>query len=161
MEDYEIITRSVEETRALAKELAGYLQPGDVVSLTGDLGAGKTAFVQGLAEGLGVKERVTSPTFTIIKEYSGRLPLYHFDVYRLESAAELVDLGFEEYFFGEGVSVVEWGDRVRSLFPPDYLELSFEHAGPEKRTVKIAAKGERWERVIDSLDTAFMREEGA
>ncbi|MCL4499042.1 MAG: tRNA (adenosine(37)-N6)-threonylcarbamoyltransferase complex ATPase subunit type 1 TsaE [Chloroflexi bacterium] len=151
MEEYKVVTRSVEETKALAERLALILEKGDVISLTGDLGAGKTAFVQGLAEGLGVERRVTSPTFPIIKEYSGRIPLYHFDVYRLTSPAELVDLGYEEYFYDDGACVLEWGDRVSELFPPDYLEVLFERAGEDMREIAFIPRGDRWEERMRDL----------
>lgn len=108
---FEWISTSVKETQQMAERLARYLKPGDVLALDGDLGAGKTNFTQGLARGLGVTAVVNSPTFTIIKEYSGRYPLYHMDVYRLEDEWE--DLGFDEYFYGDGITVVEWPSRHR------------------------------------------------
>lgn len=155
MENISITTDSAEQTQALARRLAGQLEKGDVINLTGELGAGKTAFSQGLASGLGVEERVTSPTFAIIKEYSGRLPLYHMDVYRLSSPAELVDLGYEEYFFGDGVTVVEWGDKVIELFPPDYLEVVFELGGIDKRKITFIPNGQRWGKVMGRLFSDF------
>ena len=98
-------TRTPQETEYLGQRMAKFLSPGDLISLTGDLGAGKTLFVQGVARGLGIKENVTSPTFTIIQEYyGGRLPLYHMDVYRLKSSQEMEDLGYEEYFMEKGYS---------------------------------------------------------
>ena len=106
-------TKSAEETERLAAAMAQRLQPGDVVAFYGGLGAGKTAFTRGLARGLGIKEPVTSPTYTIVNEYlSGRLPLFHFDMYRLQSAQELFDLGWDEYLERGGVCVVEWSERV-------------------------------------------------
>ena len=106
------------ETRDFAEAFAGGLQAGDVVALVGDLGTGKTTMTKYLARALGVTEEITSPTFTIVKEYhSGRLPLYHFDVYRLTSGQELLDLGLEEYFGGDGVAVVEWADIVTDVLP--------------------------------------------
>ncbi len=106
------------ETRDFAEAFAGGLQAGDVVALVGDLGTGKTTMTKYLARALGVTEEITSPTFTIVKEYhSGRLPLYHFDVYRLTSGQELLDLGLEEYFGGDGVAVVEWADIVADVLP--------------------------------------------
>lgn len=151
MEKITLTTKSAEETKALAQRLAAELSEGDVLNLTGELGAGKTAFSQGLAAGLGVEDRVTSPTFSIIKEYSGRLPLYHMDVYRLSSPAELVDLGYEEYFFGDGVTVVEWGDKVSELFPPDFLEIVFELDGIDGRKITFIPRGRRWSEMIGRL----------
>ena len=116
---YEFVSDGPEETRAFAVRLAGFLRGGDVIALEGDLGAGKTTFTQGLAEGLGVKRKVNSPTFTIIKEYAGRLPLYHMDVYRVEDAFE--DLGFDEYFEGNGVTVVEWAHLIEAQLPENLL----------------------------------------
>jgi len=138
--------------------LAPFLQPGDVISLTGDLGAGKTCFAQGLARGLKIKRQITSPTFNIIKEYSGILPLYHFDLYRFQSPEQLVELGYEEYFFGEGVSVVEWGNKVSQLFPSAYLEIEFTRLGEKTRRLTISGRGRRWqERVRRWLDRASSR----
>ena len=109
----EHVTNSPEETEALGEMLAGRLEPGTVIAFTGDLGAGKTAFVRGLARGLGITERVTSPTFTIVNEYEGgRLPLFHFDMYRLGSADELFDIGWEDYLARGGVCAVEWSENV-------------------------------------------------
>ena len=107
------ITNSEVETEALGARLAGRLMPGAVVAFTGDLGAGKTAFTRGLAQGLGIVDRVTSPTFTIVNEYEGgRLPLFHFDMYRLESSEELFDIGWEDYLRRGGVCAVEWSEKV-------------------------------------------------
>ena len=109
----EFVTHSPEQTRQLGARLAKALKPGAVVAFTGDLGAGKTAFVSGMAQGLGVSERVTSPTFTIVNEYEGgRLPLFHFDMYRLGSADELFDIGWEDYLNRGGVCAVEWSENV-------------------------------------------------
>jgi tRNA threonylcarbamoyladenosine biosynthesis protein TsaE len=116
-------------------ELAAKAAPGTVVALCGDLGTGKTTLTKAIAEGLGVTETVTSPTFAIIKEYtSGRLPFYHFDVYRIGDAEEMYALGFEEYFYGDGAAVVEWANRVEELLPPDaiVIELSYGRNADER-----------------------------
>ena len=114
----EIVIRNEEETREFGFALAGELKPDDVLALIGDLGVGKTSLTKYIAEGLGVTEAVTSPTFTIVAEHhSGRMPLYHFDVYRLESGADMLDIGCDEYFDGGGVSVIEWADRVAEILP--------------------------------------------
>jgi tRNA threonylcarbamoyladenosine biosynthesis protein TsaE len=121
----EFITHSPDETRALGARLAQALRPGDVVAFTGDLGAGKTAFVSGMASGLGIDERVTSPTFTIVNEYEGgRLPLFHFDMYRLGSAEELFDIGWEDYLARRGVCAVEWTENVAEAIEPDAVRVS-------------------------------------
>lgn len=120
----EHVTNSPSETEALGESLAGQLEPGTVIAFTGDLGAGKTAFVRGLARGLGVQERVTSPTFTIVNEYEGgRLPLFHFDMYRLGSADELFDIGWEDYLARRGVCAVEWSENVSDALDNDCLRV--------------------------------------
>ena len=118
------ITHSPDETRALGRTLAQALQGGAVVAFTGDLGAGKTAFVSGMAEGLGIEERVTSPTFTIVNEYEGgRLPLFHFDMYRLGSADELFHIGWEDYLARNGVCAVEWSENVEDALDDDAIRV--------------------------------------
>jgi len=121
-----IISHSPEETEAAGRRLAAALRPGDVVALTGDLGAGKTAFTRGLAAGLGCGDAVSSPTFTLIQEYGGgRLPLYHMDLYRLESVEEAIRIGIEEYLEGDGVAVIEWAEKFPDLLPPGTRRLRF------------------------------------
>ena len=136
-----LISRSPEETRAIGARLADRLQGGEVVAFTGDLGAGKTAFVSGMAQALGVEERVTSPTFTIVNEYEGgRLPLFHFDMYRLGSADELFHIGWEDYLARGGVCAVEWSERVEDALPADTIRITFarspEHDGWRSITVE-------------------------
>ena len=117
-----------EETRSLGLEIADALEPGDIVALIGDLGTGKTALTKYIAEGLGIKEEISSPTFTIVKEYkSGRLPLYHFDVYRLGSGEELLDIGAEEMLDGDGACVIEWADIVADVLPADSLIVKLDY----------------------------------
>jgi tRNA threonylcarbamoyladenosine biosynthesis protein TsaE len=151
-----IRTRSPEETRILGAALAPMLLPGDVVSLSGDLGAGKTVFVQGLAAALGVHQPVTSPTFTIVHEYEGRYPVVHIDVYRLDSFQEVIDLGFEEFLDPKGVVVIEWGDAVGPLLPPRFLEVvlrQVEAEAPFERLVTFAPHGPEWIRKLDAMRT--------
>lgn len=123
MRSLAITSRSPEETRIIGASLAPVLLPGDVISLNGDLGAGKTVFVQGLAAAMGVTSRVTSPAFTIVHEYEARWPILHIDVYRLNSYQEVLDLGFEELIDPGAILVVEWGDAVAPLLPRRYLEV--------------------------------------
>ena len=127
--------RNEEETRAFGHQLADRLEPGSVVALIGDLGTGKTTLSKYIAEGLGITEVVTSPTFTIVQEYhSGRLPLYHFDVYRIGDISEMEELGYEEYFFGDGVSLVEWADIIQELLPEEVRIIRIEYGRePEER----------------------------
>lgn len=131
------------DTERFGMELAGHLESGDLIAMTGPLGAGKTTLTKAIAKGLGIEEMVTSPTFTILQEYrDGRLPLYHFDVYRIADAEEMYELGYEDYFFDEGVCVVEWADRIEELLPQDtiYIEISY-GAEPEERRYCIRGKG--------------------
>jgi tRNA threonylcarbamoyladenosine biosynthesis protein TsaE len=138
-------TRSAEETKLLAESLAPILVPGDVIVLAGDLGAGKTTFVQGLAVGLGIVDKVTSPTFILMKEYlGGRFPLMHMDIYRLARVQEVIDLGYDEFLDPSYVVAVEWGDRVEALLPKDHLKVELRHGGGDDRTMTFIGKGESW-----------------
>lgn len=122
-----IETRSPEETFAVGKSLGEKAFPGQVLTLTGDLGVGKTVFTQGLAEGLGIEEPVNSPTFTIVQVYEeGRLPFYHFDVYRIGDVEEMDEIGYEDYIYGDGVSLIEWADLIREILPEHYTEVKIE-----------------------------------
>lgn len=122
----EVITKSTEETIQLGKKIGAFLLPNDVIALVGPLGAGKTTLIQGIAEGMGVNDYVTSPTFIIINEYQGRMPFYHIDLYRLEDLSEIEDLGIEEYFDRGGVCVIEWAEKLKELTPQraERIELS-------------------------------------
>lgn len=143
---FTITTKSAEETQKLAEKLCPHLSIGDILSLTGDLGAGKTCFVKGLARGLGIGRIVTSPTFNLIREYLGQLPLYHFDVYRIENPSELFNLGYEEYFYGDGVTVIEWGDKISKLIPPNHLAIDFRYFGDtNQRRLEIIPGNIEWE----------------
>lgn len=130
-------SHSPEETRELALSLARRLKPGDVIGLSGSLGAGKTTFVKGLAEGLGITEEVTSPTFTLLCEYQGTLPLYHFDCYRIGGEEEMILLGAEDYMEGTGVTVIEWFEKVRHLMPDPFIRISIETQSGEGRRFTI------------------------
>jgi tRNA threonylcarbamoyladenosine biosynthesis protein TsaE len=135
--DTTIVTRSAEATQAAGERLGQTLGPGDVVGLTGELGAGKTCFIQGLAYGLGVKDRATSPTFVLINEYQGRLPVRHVDAFRTASFTELMELGLPELFDEAGVTVVEWADKVAPLLPPRTIHVHIEGVGDEPREITI------------------------
>ena len=142
----QITTHSADETQALGKKLAESLRPGDVIAYFGDLGAGKTAFTRGIAEGLGVSEQVTSPTYTIVNEYlSGRLPLFHFDMYRLGSSDELFDIGWEDYLARGGVCAVEWSENVEDALQ-DAIRITIEKDSlvPDTRHITIEG-GRRFE----------------
>ena len=136
-----VLSATPEDTEAAGARLATLLVAGDVVALTGELGAGKTRFTQGLARGLGVTGRVVSPTFVLVNEYRGRLPVHHVDAYRTESLTELLDLGLEEMFSGDGVTVVEWADKLTPLLPPHAVHVHIEGVGDEPRTITITRPG--------------------
>ena len=138
-------TASVEATRELGAAVAGVAAPGDVVVLAGDLGAGKTAFVQGFGRALGVTERITSPTFTLVHVYEGDLPIHHLDVYRLDQLSEALDLGLPEMLDEGGVVLVEWGDAILPVLPADLLEVRLTlGAGDDDRTITLRPVGQRW-----------------
>jgi|SRR5579884_3703506 tRNA threonylcarbamoyladenosine biosynthesis protein TsaE len=145
-----------EATRALGLRLAELLFPGAVIALIGELGAGKTYLSRALAVGLGVADErvVTSPTFVLIQEYQGRLPIYHFDAYRLRTEGELADLGVEEYFVGDGVCLVEWADRVPGCLPRDHLRLTLTVTGEESRRATLEATGPRHSTIVEQLAPA-------
>ena len=136
----ELLSHSPEETEDIGARLAETLKPGAVVAFTGDLGAGKTAFTRGLARGLGVPDRVTSPTFTIVNEYEGgRLPLFHFDMYRLGSADELFDIGWEDYLRRGGVCAVEWSENIAGALEPDAVRVDIRRgSSDQERVITIA-----------------------
>lgn len=120
-------TYSAEETAQLGRKIAQELCPGSVCALIGDLGVGKTVFAQGIAEGLGIREPICSPTFTIVQEYEGgRMPFYHFDVYRIADPEEMAEIGYEDYFYGEGFTMVEWADLILDLMPAQYQKITIE-----------------------------------
>lgn len=148
--EWEMMSTSAEHTRTLGRELGRLLQAGDLVALSGDLGAGKTCCIQGIASGLGVPDTVsvTSPTYTLIHEYEGTVPVYHFDVYRLAHEDDLYDLGYEEYFDGPGVCLIEWGDRIQALLPDDHLALHLHRQADASRTLRFQGTGERAEAVV-------------
>lgn len=135
-----IITDSEELTIKLGENIGGELEPGDIISLTGDLGAGKTHLTKGIAAGLGVVDYVTSPTFIIVNEYEGRMPLYHFDVYRINDIQEMYEIGFDEYLYGRGVCVVEWGDIVADLLPEKTIEISIKKLDDNRREISIEGR---------------------
>ncbi|OIJ16227.1 tRNA (adenosine(37)-N6)-threonylcarbamoyltransferase complex ATPase subunit type 1 TsaE [Anaerobacillus arseniciselenatis] len=149
MDNYTIHAASPEETMKFAECLGEAIEAGTVITLEGDLGAGKTHFTKGLAKGLEVKKTVNSPTFTIIKEYKGRLPLYHMDVYRVSGSEE--DLGFDEYFYGEGVTVVEWASLIEEQLPNERLAIEIFHEGDHHRKVLLTPHGERYNLLCKEL----------
>lgn len=147
---YTIILNSPEETEVFAATLADLLEPGDLLTLEGDLGAGKTTFTKGLAKGLAIQRMVNSPTFTILKQYSGRLELNHFDVYRLENSDE--DIGFDEFFSSEAVSVVEWARFIEDYLPEERLEITINRQSEQGRKMTLHPIGRRYEKICRELN---------
>lgn len=143
-------SRSPAQTRRLGAQIAKQLKPGDVVALTGAIGAGKTTFVKGLAQGLGVPaDAVSSPSFVLVREYSGRIPLYHADLFRLEGLPEAMTVGLEEYYEAQGVTVIEWGMQIPAVLPNEFLEICFKVTDSKTRQLKliphgVSYRGKRW-----------------
>jgi tRNA threonylcarbamoyladenosine biosynthesis protein TsaE len=133
----EVETNSAEETRTFGEKLGRELGPGDVVALFGDLGTGKTCLIQGVCRGLGVQGVVNSPSYTIINEYMGRCPVYHLDFYRLHGREDLLALGYEEYFYGQGVCLIEWAEKAADLLPPQRVEVSMERGRGTRRKITV------------------------
>ena len=133
-------TDSAEQTIELGTRIGEKLRPGDILAMRGTLGAGKTTFTKGLARGLGITDEVTSPTFTLISEYQGRLPLYHMDTYRLEGPDDFLDLGVEELLNGQGVCVIEWSEKIQEIMPADHIVITLESVGNNGRLVTVT----RW-----------------
>lgn len=137
----EHVTRSAEETQALGEEIGAGLGPGAVVACVGELGTGKTSFLQGVARGLGVASDVTSPTFTLVNVYRGRLPVHHLDAYRTDSLTEVLDLGLEEMLDGEGVTLIEWADKILPLLPARAIIVRISGLGDEPRRIELEEPG--------------------
>ena len=139
-----------QETREIGFKLGKLLKPGSIVCLIGDLGAGKTTMTQSLAEALEVDDYITSPTFTIVNQYEGKMPLYHFDVYRIGCSEEMYDIGFEEYINGDGVCIIEWANIIEDILPDEYLkiELNYKDMG---REMTLITYGEEYEKIVEEL----------
>ncbi len=153
-----LVTHSPEETQAFGKRCGEIAKPGDIFLLTGELGAGKTCFTQGIAFGLGIKEYALSPTFVIMRQLKGRLPLYHIDLYRLDRLEETADLGLDDYLYGDGVSVVEWAEKALSLMPPDHLLIQIEYIDGSGRLFKMTPEGKRYQEMVLDLKIDFQVE---
>ncbi|MBQ1793230.1 MAG: tRNA (adenosine(37)-N6)-threonylcarbamoyltransferase complex ATPase subunit type 1 TsaE [Peptostreptococcaceae bacterium] len=145
-----IYLENEEKTREIGSKLGELLTPKSVICLIGDLGAGKTTMTQSLARALGVDDYITSPTFTIVNEYEGKMPLYHFDVYRIGSSEEMYDIGFDEYIDGEGVCIIEWANLIEDILPDEYLyiEMNYKETG---REMILTPKGEKYEEIVKEL----------
>ena len=140
-----------EMTKHIGEKLGRLLKPNDVIALNGDLGAGKTLMTKSIAKSMGIEEYITSPTFTIVQEYEGTLPLYHFDVYRIADEEEMYYIGFEEYLSKKGVCIIEWASLIPNILPKDRLEIELSYAGDSGRNMKITAYGVRYEELAKEL----------
>jgi tRNA threonylcarbamoyladenosine biosynthesis protein TsaE len=149
----EIRLKGLEETKDFGIKLGNILKSGDIVCLNGDLGAGKTTLTKSIGLGLGVTDYITSPTFTLINQYNGRLAVYHFDVYRLENVDELYDLGFDEYFYGKGVCIIEWAEKIEKLLPRERIVLDIEKGKDiDERVIRITGHGNRYIEILKELE---------
>ena len=144
---------SLERTEAFGKILGEIVEPGDIITLEGPLGAGKTTLTQAIARGLGVDPRVyvTSPTFSLLHEYQGRIPLYHMDLYRLTGEEDIESLGFSEYIYGNGLTVIEWSERLGSLMPPERLHVALSISGEISRTAGLTGHGDIWQKKVADI----------
>jgi len=145
-----IITKSPEETKNLGKEVGKLAKPGDLLAFYGELGAGKTCFIQGISRELEVKDYVTSPSFTIVNEYQGKIPIYHFDLFRLNTE-EILELGYEEYFYGEGLTVIEWAEKIEQLLPKEHLKIDIKFKDLYERTISFISQGDRFDKLLKEL----------
>jgi len=155
----EIISLTPEETEKIGTLLGEMLTGGEVIALAGELGSGKTTLVKGIAQGMGFKEQeVVSPSFTLINEYDGPLPLFHIDFYRLEGEKDPFEIGFEEYISAEGVVVIEWADRVPQAVPKDSLWITLRYLEAERREIVMRAQADRYEKIIEELKKKLYNE---
>ncbi len=146
-----IKVNNLQDTEKIGKIISRCLEKGTVLCLDGDLGAGKTAITQFIAKEFGVKEYITSPTFNIIKEYEGRLPFYHMDVYRIESEDDMYDLGYDEYIYSEGVTVIEWSENIRTILPDERIDIKIDRIDENKRIMTIEGRGVVYEKITEEL----------
>lgn len=152
------VTKSADDTREMAGQVAAFARPGDVLLLAGDLGAGKTAFAQGFGRALGVDQPIVSPTFTLVRTYAGRMPMIHVDVYRLDHLQEVVELGLAELLDEGGVALIEWGDMAAPALPPDFLEVRIDYGeGDDDRTFTYRVVGPSWSPRHRALESALSR----
>ena len=158
MSSFELITHRPKETQELGKRTGELALPGDVFLLVGDLGAGKTCFTQGLAWGLGINEYAVSPSFVIIRELHGRLPLYHIDLYRLDQIQETIDLGLDDYFYGRGVCVVEWAEKALKIPPAEHLLIKISYLSALKRRFQMQPSGQHYGEIVTQLQRNYSKQ---
>lgn len=152
MKSIELVSRSPGQTRQLGVKIGRLAQPGDVILLSGELGAGKTCLTQGIARGLGIEENALSPTFVIIREMRGRLTLYHIDLYRLDNIEESIDLGLDDYLYGQGICVVEWAEKALSIMPKDHLLIEISYLSDTGRAFHLKPFGRRYQEMVGRLE---------
>ncbi|MFA5054987.1 MAG: tRNA (adenosine(37)-N6)-threonylcarbamoyltransferase complex ATPase subunit type 1 TsaE [Dehalococcoidia bacterium] len=148
-------SRSPEETQRLGRELGRAARSGDVILLVGNLGAGKTCLTQGIAWGLDIDGYARSPSFVVVNEYKGRLPMYHIDLYRLDNIAEIADIGLDDYLYGRGLCVVEWADKAIDLLPPQNLLIEIDMIGDNERNLALMSHGERYKAMLADIKKRF------
>lgn len=153
----DIVTHSPEETQELGRCIGEQALPGDIILLTGNLGAGKTCLTQGIAQGLGIQEYVMSPSFVIVRELRGRLWLYHIDLYRLDRIEEMADLGLDDYFYGGGVCVIEWAEKAMNLLPKEHLLIEISYLSDTERQFQMKPSGERYLELISRLQQTYRK----
>ena len=146
-----IITKSPEETKKLGEEIGKLTNKGDILALYGELGSGKTCLIQGISYGLKVKDYVTSPSFTIINEYHGKIPIYHFDLFRLNNIEDIFELGYEEYFYGAGLTVIEWAEKIETLLPKNYFRININFKNYYERIISFIPYGNRFKILLEEL----------
>ncbi len=151
MKSLRLVTHSPEETRTLGASLGELAQAGDIYLLSGNLGAGKTCLTQGIARGLGSQDYALSPTFVLMRELQGRLPLYHIDLYRLDHIEEIADLGLDDYLYGEGICVIEWAEKGLSILPAEHLLIKIDYLSDTERCLEFIPHGKRYEKIIAGL----------
>lgn len=150
----QLVSRSVDETINIGSRIGRYLYPGDILCLFGNLGSGKTVLTQGIARGLGIKEdKIISPTFVLLRQYTqARIPFYHFDLYRLKTPKDILSLGYEEYFYDEAVTVIEWADRLKYLLPAEYLKIELLIKNTQQRILKFSPSGRPYRQLLKRLN---------
>jgi tRNA threonylcarbamoyladenosine biosynthesis protein TsaE len=151
MERLELISHKPSETHRFGTSIGKLAMPGDILLLVGKLGTGKTCLTQGIARGLGIEEYIPSPSFVLIRQFYGRLPLYHIDLYRLDLPQEIADLGLDDYLYGKGICVIEWAEKGLSLMPPEYMLIKIDYLGDTERSLKLEAYGKRYIEMLDKL----------
>lgn len=154
MSSLEIVSNSAGQTRKIGMKLGKLAAAGDVILLVGSLGAGKTCLTQGIAQGLGIDEYTASPSFVLVREYKGKLPLYHIDLYRLDKIEEVTQLGLDDYLYGKGVCVVEWADKGLSVLPEEHLLIEMQIVSPMKRKLSFMPRGTRYLEILSKLKNA-------